>query len=335
MARAAQQLVPGLLLISLLAIGARLLTPVFPGSLSEITVGVVAGAVVANVVHLPVVARPGIRFGVQRLLRVGIVLLGARLSFDAVVGTGATALVIIVGCAAFALATVLILSRLAGIPPRLATLIAVGTAICGNSAIVATAPLLEAEDQEVSFAVATITVFGVAAVIVYPLIGSALGLSDATFGHWAGVAVNDTSQVTAAGFAFSAGAGSVATIVKLTRNLLIGPVLIGVGLWSRRSAAGRPRPGSALGNLSQFVPLFVLGFVTMAAANSAHVIPTGVGEAFAETSRILILAALCGVGLGTDLRGLKSVGAKPLYVGLASAAALSVVGLAASLWLVG
>jgi uncharacterized integral membrane protein (TIGR00698 family) len=320
--------VAGLLLVGALAAAARGVTAFLPEVISEITIGVVAGIVVASVVGVPEVFRPGIRFAVHRLLRLGIVLLGARLSVDAIVGTGATALVVILACVAFAFGAVLLLSRVSGIPPRLATLIAVGTAICGNSAIVATAPIIKAEDREVSFAVATITLFGVAAVIVYPWIGSLLGLSDSVFGVWAGVAVNDTSQVTASGFAYSTGAGDIATIVKLTRNLLIGPVLVVVGLLAARGAGGEEAPrGFTLRSLAQVVPLFVLGFIAMAALNSIGLIPGEAKAPLGEAARILILLALCGVGLGTDVRALLRVGPKPLYVGLLSALGLALLGL--------
>jgi len=327
---------PGLALVAVLATGARAVTTVLPAYVSEITVGVIIGIVVASVIGVREQFWPGIRFAVQRLLRLGIVLLGARLSLEAIVGTGSTALLIILVCVLFAFGAVLALSRVAGIPPRLALLLAVGTAICGNSAIVATAPLVKAEDREVTFAVATITLFGVAAVIAYPWIGSLLGLSDAVFGVWAGVAVNDTSQVTAAGFAYSTTAGDTATIVKLTRNLLIGPVLILVALtWERGTRAVGGHPGLTWKTVGQAVPLFVVGFVAMAVLNSMGLVPDPAEAPAAEAARVLILLALCGVGLGTDVRALMRVGARPLFVGLVSALGLALLGLAGARLLFG
>ena len=129
-----------------------------------------------------------------------------------------------------------------GTSARLATLIGVGTAICGNTAIIATAPVIKAEDRDVSFAVATITLFGTAAVIVFPLLGHALGMSDVLFGHWAGAAVNDTSQVTATGFSYSVEAGETATIVKLTRNTLMVPVIFFAGTWIATRQLGEAGP---------------------------------------------------------------------------------------------
>jgi uncharacterized integral membrane protein (TIGR00698 family) len=331
-----RELLPGLILVGALAAVARGATALLPAYISEITVGVVGGIVVGSLIGVRDVFRPGIRFAVHRLLRLGIVLLGVRLSVEAIVGTGATALLVILACVTLAFGAVLLLSRLAGIPPRLALLIAVGTAICGNSAIVATAPLIKAEDREVSFAVATITLFGVAAVIVYPWIGSLLGLSDSVFGVWAGVAVNDTSQVTAAGFAYSSPAGDTATIVKLTRNLLIGPALILVALlWGRGTSSAEARPAFTLRMVRQAVPLFVIGFVTMAILNSIGLIPDAADAPVGEAAQILILLALCGVGLGTDVRALLRVGPRPLYVGLAGALGLAALGLAGARLLFG
>ena len=160
------------------------------------------------------------------VLRFGIILLGLRLSLQDVVATGLKALILVSICITVALILAYYAGRLFKVPPRLAALIGVGTAICGNTAIVATAPVLDANEEEVSFAVATITLFGLLAVLIYPIIGHALGLSDRFFGLWAGTAVNDTSQVVAVGAIFSEAALNVATIVKLTRNTLMAPLIV-------------------------------------------------------------------------------------------------------------
>jgi uncharacterized integral membrane protein (TIGR00698 family) len=281
-------------------------------------------------VRLPAALKPGIKFSMGPLLRLGIVLLGARLSFGDVIATGLGSLLVIAACMAFALAAVMTLARLAGLPPRLAALLAVGTAVCGNSAIAATAPVIEAEERDVSFAVATITLFGTLAVLLYPFIGHAIGLTDAVFGHWAGVAVNDTSQVTATGFAYSNPAGETATIVKLTRNTLMGPLIVLIGILYVRSGMARSeeqvRRKSRLQWL-KLVPLFVVGFVALAAINSLHLIPGELASPLNEASKALILVALVAVGLNTDVSRLREVGPRPLYVGFLAAAMLSVLGL--------
>lgn len=260
------------------------------------------------------------------------------MSFEAVVSTGLSALVIILICVLTALALTMLLGRALGLPTGLATLIAVGTAICGISAIIAVAPVINARSRDISFAVATITLFGVAAVLAYPFVGALLGLSDNVFGHWVGVAVNDTSQVTAAGFVYSDPAGAIATVVKLTRNTLIGPIMVGVGLLYRGRAERGAAPGTAPRGrwtaATQVVPLFVIGFLLVAIVNSVGVIPESIADLFADGSRLLILVALVAIGLGTDLRAIAEVGLRPLYLGLSVALAIAVLGLGLSVLLV-
>jgi uncharacterized integral membrane protein (TIGR00698 family) len=323
-------LLPGALLVVALAVLARAATLVLPKIISEVTVGIALGLVVANLAHPPAPVRAGVKFAMGTPLRLGIVLLGARLSFGDVLATGIGALLVILACMAFALALVMALGRLLGLPPRLAALIAVGTAVCGNSAIAATAPVIEAEERDVSFAVATITLFGTLAVLVYPLIGHALGFSDSFFGHWAGVAVNDTSQVTATGFAYSTAAGEIATVVKLTRNTLMGPLIVLIGALYVRSgmaaSADRVQQASRL-RWVRLVPLFVVGFIALAALNSLGLIPMAALPIISEASKALILVALVAVGLNTDVRQLRAVGWRPLQAGFLAAFLLSLFSL--------
>ena len=180
----------------------------------------------------------------------------------------------VIVAAAVALGLTALLGRVMGLPPRLAVLIGIGTAICGNSAIAATAPVIDADETEVSFAVGTITVFGMAAFLLYPLIGHTLGMGEHLFGYWAGAAVNDTSQATATGFAFSQTAGGIATVVQLTRNTLLGPVLLVIGAMYARRTSRVPQPSSGRApRLLTIVPAFVLGFVVLALVNSVGGIP--------------------------------------------------------------
>ena len=319
---------PGLVAVVIVAIVATWVTGLVPASISVITVGMVAGIALANTVRLPDSFGPGIRFAVTVLLRLGIVLLGARLSLSAVLDTSLGAVAVIVTCFALALATVLWAGRRFGIPPRLALLIGVGTAICGNSAIVATAPIIGARDREVSFALSTITIFGTLAVVLYPFIGQLMGLSESVFGHWAGVAVNDTSQVAATGFAFSTDAGETATVVKLTRNLLLGPVLIAIALMQPDSSTDDAARPSGMRRLLRAVPLFVVGFVVAAALNSLDLIPAALDGPISTASAWLILVAIVGVGLSTRLGEMREIGWKPFVVGLVASGVLAAIGLA-------
>ncbi len=309
--------------------------------LGEVIVAVLLGLVLGNTIRLPTPFAPGIRFSFHTLLRLAIVLLGVQFSFLQVIAIGAKALVMIVILMCLALAVAHALGRATGVPGRLATLIGVGTAVCGNTAITATAPVIHAEDEEVSFAVATNTLFGTVAVFLYPALGHWIGLSSASFGTWAGTAVNDTSQVVAAGFAFSDAAGKVATAVKLTRNALMGGVIVLMGfLYSRGNAGGGAGGGSIWPRLRQSVPVFVLGFLLMALLNTLG----GVARAGSLTgrdlhhdaqaiARFLILVALSGVGWNTRMSAMRRIGLMPFLVGFATASTTSVASYFLIQWL--
>jgi uncharacterized integral membrane protein (TIGR00698 family) len=294
---------------------------------SEVLVAVLIGIVVANSGLLPATSGPGLRFAVQRVLRLGIILLGARLSlFDvAQIGAGALLLVVLTMTVAFSVA--LLGGRVAAMPKRLALLIGVGTAVCGNSAIVATAPVIDAEEREVTFAVATITLFGTLAVFLYPLIGHALGLSAHIFGTWVGVAVNDTSQVVAASAAYSPEARDIATVVKLVRNTLMAPLIVLIAWWWGRQ---RPVEGTTVraGVLRAF-PLFVLGFLFMALLRTSGVIDRASAAPIDEVARACILVALAGVGLSTRIAQLRTIGARSFFVGFGTAVVMAGLSLAA------
>jgi uncharacterized integral membrane protein (TIGR00698 family) len=323
--------VPGLIAVVLLAAVASLSTLVLPEVFGPVTVGLFLGIIVANIRPAPRLDA-GARLARGWFLPAGIVLLGARLSLADVLTTGLGALSVLVIDIVLVLTVTLLLGRALGLPPKLSALIGVGTAICGNTAIVATAPVIKAQERDVSFAVATITLFGTAAVIVFPLVGHALGMSDSLFGHWAGAAVNDTSQVAATGFSYSTAAGETATIVKLTRNTLMVPVILAVGMWfAVRQPGGADVDAeerrSWLYSARKAVPPFLLGFLAMALLNSAGLIPSSLGDVFIRASQTLIVMALVGVGLSTKLAALRQTGLRPFLMGLFVAVMLAFVSL--------
>jgi len=326
---------PGLLAVVVLAGVAYASTLVLPSIFGAVTVGLFLGIFVANIRPASMAGfdlNTGAKLARGWFLPIGIVLLGARLSLADILSTGLGAMVVLIIDIVLVLAVVLALGRVLGTSTRLAALIGVGTAICGNTAIVATAPVIKAEERDVSFAVATITLFGTAAVVVFPLIGHAMGMSDNLFGHWAGAAVNDTSQVAATGFSYSPEAGETATIVKLTRNTLMVPVIFTVGTWfATRSSTGdaeSPERRTLMGSARKAVPPFLFGFLAMALLNSAGLIPADLADNFVRASQVFIVMALVGVGLSTKLSSLRQTGPKPFLMGLAVAVMLAIVSLA-------
>lgn len=346
MLRSVRDLFPGLLCVALVAAAAYGVHALFPKPVSqilgEVIFAVALGLLVGNLLQLPENTRAGIRFGFGTLLRFAIVLLGARLSLSEVAAIGGKAIGMIVALMTLALLVAHGLGRLLGVPPRLASLIGVGTSVCGNTAISATAPVIGAKDEEMSFAIATNTLLGTLAVFAYPLLGRYFGMDDATFGTWVGTAVNDTSQVVAAGFAYSEPAGEVATTVKLTRNALMGLVIVLMGfLHAERHADGvaateKPETGF-LARLRQSLPGFVLAFLGMALLRTFGVLDAAGAAlgfnliAFMNTvAKLAILGALAAVGLSTRAATLRKTGPRPFYVGLATA----VLGSLASLLLI-
>jgi uncharacterized integral membrane protein (TIGR00698 family) len=318
----------GLAAAAVVATVSRLAAQWLPSGISEILLAVWLGLVIASAGWLPASTGTGIRFAQQHILRLGIVLLGARLSLLDVAAIGIGALGLVVVCMTAVFAFVLVVGHLANLPKRLVLLIGVGTAVCGNSAIIATAPVVKAEEREVGFAVATITLFGTLAVFVYPLLGSALQLTDATFGLWSGVAVNDTSQVVAASAAYSTAARDVATVVKLVRNTLMAPLILLIALWWSRTAATVAGATARRGALRAF-PLFVLGFLGMALLRTVGIIDPASARLIDEVAKVCILVALAAVGLSTRFGLLRAVGPGPFFLGLGAGALLAVLSLLA------
>lgn len=341
------KLLPGLAIVCLVAIAAFLLHGLLPGELGNtvgvVLVAIVLGLIIRNVFVLPVAWEPGIKFALYNMLRFAIVLLGARIAFTDVLSIGSRAVVLIVILIMAAFATAHLLGKIAKIPVRLATLIAMGASICGCSAIAAVAPVIKANEEEFSLAVAVTTLLGTTAVVLYPFIGNYFGFTDVFYGTWVGTSVHDTAQVLATGFAVSPTAGDTATVVKLTRNAFLGIVIVIVGItyarWVGGQIGGKKVP--LLARVKQSFPLFLVGFLFLAVLNtlgfitwSSSVIGYDVQHVLGKVSSLLMLGALAGVGLGTNLGQIRKTGMMPVYVGVAvsatvallSAALISVIG---------
>lgn len=294
--------------------------------ISPIVIALGLGLILRNIIGVKPVFLPGIRFTARTILKIGIVLLGLRFDFLELLRLGGRGLVLILACFAIAALGTYWGARLAKLPRRLGILIGLGTAICGNSAIMAAAPLLQCDDDEVSVAVGVVTLFGTLAVLVYPVVGYLLQMDPRAFGLWAGTAVNDTSQVLAAAFSYGPEAGAVAVLVKMTRNILMGPALVLISL----SNARRSRSASEVSLWGTF-PWFVLGFVGLAALNTLLSIPSWLSVSSQTTVSVILLMVLFSVGSSTDLHRLRQLGPKGFLVGLFASLCLACF----SLWFVG
>jgi len=313
---------PGLALAVAVGLTARLIAQHLPVPISEIPMAVLLGIILGSLFRLPKTTASGIKFAGQRVLRQGIILLGARLSLGDVLGIGIGTLGLVLVSIAVALGVATLFGRAFRLPPRLALLIGVGTAICGNSAIIATAPVVEADERDVGFAVATITLFGTLAVFVYPLIGHTLGVSELSFGVWSGIAVNDTSQAIASSAAYSLVSRDVATVVKLVRNTLMAPMILVIAWWWSRRAI-RLTDGAVRRKALKTFPLFVLGFMLMAALRTTGLIDPTVAASIDVVAQLCILVALAGVGLNTDVMRMRAIGGAPFGVGFAAAGVMA------------
>ena len=210
---------PGLALVLLVAIVARVLGR-FTGPIPDVVLALVIGLGIRNTLNPPNIAA-GTKFTLFYVLRTAIILLGAGLSIQAVIRTGSSTLALIVTLVVTSMLLGLLLARLFNLKGTIGTLIGAGTAICGGSAILTVGPILGASDEEIAYAITTIFTFNIVALLAYPAIGHALGMSQTAFGSWTGTAVNDTSVVVATGLVYGASAGAVATVVKLTRTVLL------------------------------------------------------------------------------------------------------------------
>jgi uncharacterized integral membrane protein (TIGR00698 family) len=309
-----------------------------------VPVAILLGLLVRNTVGVPAVYEPGLRICVRFLLRAGIVLLGLRLSLGVIGRDAVLALPVIVVCIGTALVTVTWLGRVLGLPRRLGGLIAVGTSICGVSAIVAAAAAIKAEDEEVSYAVACVTLFGLLALFCYPFLAFwACGEDAQLAGIFLGTAIHDTAQVAGAGLIYqqqfaAPKALDAATVTKLVRNACMAAVIPLMAAAYLRSAAVRPAAGRV--GWHQAVPFFVIAFLLAAGVRTAGdaserpfgAIDRGVwGEWLAAADRLsgwCLALAMVAVGLGTGLAKLRTLGLRPFAVGLAAALVVGGVSLA-------
>ena len=335
-------LIPGVLATAVLGLGAWLAGPYVPLAGGPL-VALAAGAVLGNLRGVPAAWRPGVEFTVKRLLRLAIVLFGTTLSLGEVVATGGGALLLIAVTVLTALAFTTSFGAWLHAPARLTGLIGIGTAICGATAIITIGPILQSSAEEITFAVTTIFLFNALAVAVYPVLGHLLGLSDRLFGLWAGTAIHDTSSVVAAAYAYSDPAGQVATVVKLTRTLVLVPLAlaVAVGVSYRRAAevrrgnagTGEGQTAGAPVRIAAIFPWFVLWFAFAALLHSMGMLPPALVRGLGIAGKFLVVTVMAAVGLGADAAAMRRLGMRPLLIGLAAAVVVAVLSLTLARWL--
>jgi uncharacterized integral membrane protein (TIGR00698 family) len=308
---------PGLLLALAIGVLALLLgrrAPLIGGPV----IGIVLGILVRNLLSPGERYTPGIAFAGKKVLQWSIIALGFGLSLEQVAKTGLESLSVTLVTMTVAFLAAWLLGRWLGVHDKLKILIGVGTAICGGSAIAAVTPIIRPDDHDTAFAISTIFLFNLVAVLLFPLLGHLMHLSDLGFGLWAGTAINDTSSVVAAGYSFSKTAGDYATIVKLTRATLIIPVcLVLAFVVAAREKRKHTQEGS-VGHfsLASIFPWFILWFLVASAIRTAGLIPLAIQPSIHLLAEFLIIVALTAIGLSANLRKMAASGARPILLGL-------------------
>lgn len=318
----------GLLFCLVIAVPAWLLGKQFEvigGPVFAILIGMVLALVVPGLSAAPLEA--GVKFTSKKILQYAVILLGFGLNLAQIAQVGATSLPIIVSTIATSLIISFVLCRALRIPSKISTLVGVGSSICGGSAIAATAPVIDADDEEIAQAISVVFLFNVIAALVFPTLGGMLGLSNEGFGLFAGTAVNDTSSVTAAAAAWDGmhpGANTLdsATIVKLTRTLAIIPITLVLAFWQvrkakRAAAEGRAEDAQTAGSfdLKKIFPFFILFFVLASIITTVFALPATVTAPIKELSKFFIVMAMAAIGFNTNIVKLVRTGGKPIFMG--------------------
>ena len=276
----------------------------------------------------------GLKFTSKKILKFAIILLGLSLNITTILNVGKMSLTVMIFTLLTCFGGGYFIGKALGLNWKLSNLISAGTGICGGSAIAAIAPTIDADDNDVAYAMSATFLFDMAMIVLFPIMGRALGMTDQAFGIWAGTAVNDTSSVVATGYAFSEGAGDFATMVKLTRTLAIIPTVITFAFiqlrLKRQEALANSQNGSELKakfNITTIFPWFILGFLAMSVIASVFPIPVAVVSGTKTTSKFLMVCALAAIGLNTSFSSMKKAGIRPMIHGFIISALVVIVAL--------
>ena len=275
------------------------------------------GTIINSFFH-PAWMKPALKFTSKKILKAAIVLLGASLSVNTILSVGKMTFFVMIFTFAMCFGGGFFIRKLFGLNWKLSNLISAGTGICGGSAVAAIAPVIDADDKDIAFAMSSTFLFDMVMIALYPLMGKALGMSDIAYGIWAGTSVNDTASVVASGYAFSEAAGDFATMVKLTRTIAIIPTVLVfayIGTRIKQKEMKAANNGQKV-NLMKIIPWFIGGFLLLAILNSAHCIPAAVSGIMKSTSKFLMVSALAAIGLGTSITDFKKAGLAPMFYGI-------------------
>jgi len=316
--------VPGLALIAgLVAIAFGISQ--WQSAISPLALSVAFGFLVANLWQWPTWAKDGSTFAGKRVLRTGVVLLGAQVSVTALRDIGVKGFLAIIIVVALTIFGILALSKFFKLSNDLGMLIACGFAICGASAIAAVRPQTKATEEETSYAIGLVSLCGTLSIFVLPVIGHAIHLTDRAFGSWAGAAVHDVGQVLATASVFGSGSVSSAIVFKLARVCLLAPIIVILSLRNRKLSGGKSVAGAKV----PIVPLFVVGFILVAIAHNTIHAPVRFNNDLATLSKVLISAGLVALGSNVRWAAIRKIGHKPLVMGLFAWAVVAGVALGA------
>ena len=272
----------------------------------------------------------GLKFTSKKILKLAIILLGLSLNIKTILEVGKMSLTVMVFTLMTCFGGGYLIGRALGLNWKLSSLISAGTGICGGSAIAAIAPTIEADDNDVAYAMSATFLFDMLMVVLFPILGKAMGMTDQAFGIWAGTAVNDTSSVVATGYAFSENAGDFATMVKLARTLSIIPTVIVFALIQlrikKKELKGEAGEGLKI-KITKIFPWFILGFLAMSVIASIFAVPTAVVSGTKTASKFLMVCALAAIGLNTSFKDMKKSGIRPMLHGFIISALVVVVAL--------
>ena len=308
----------GIAICALVATLSVWLEKLIPGDiLGASIIALFMGTIINSFFH-PDWIKPSLKFVSKKVLKLAIILLGASISVKTIMSVGKMTFFVMLFTFAMCFGGGYFIRKIFNLNWNLSNLISAGTGICGGSAVAAIAPVIDADDKDIAFAMSSTFIFDMIMVAIYPIMGKLLGMTDIAYGIWAGTSVNDTASVVASGYAFSEAAGDFATMVKLTRTIAIIPTVLVfayIGTRIKKKELQNTNGGKKV-NIVKIIPWFIGGFLILAAANSVGVIPSVMSGTMKSASKFLMVTALGAIGLGTSITDFKKAGLSPMFYGV-------------------